>query len=301
MSGAESLPSETPGRYGEIFDRGYRHYDGERLGRRHARRALIGYSVKRAMGIKKSWTAKVIPMFLYVAVSMPVIISLGIRAFLPTAEVLDYGAFFGFVFLLQGIFAATVAPEMLCPDRHERVLSLYFSRAITRLDYILAKLTATALLMTTMSLIPAAILWLGRQLLEDGPLSAMKEHIGDLGRVILAGLLISFYIGGVSLMIASFTGRKSIAVAVIIILVAISTSLAFALASALDYSWNQYLVFLSPVSTVEGMALTLFGQADGVDSFANRDWLPFWNYAAGMLVTITLSIGVMLWRYLPDE
>lgn len=301
MQGADSLPNEPRNRYGEIFDRGYSHYDGERLGRRHARRALIGYSVKRAMGIKKSWTAKVIPMFLYIAVAMPVIITLGIRAFLPSAEVLNYGEFFGFVFLLQGIFAATVAPEMLCPDRHEKVLSLYFSRAITRLDYILSKLGATALLMTTMSLVPAAILWLGRQLLEDGPLGAMKDNIGDLGRVILAGVLISFYIGAVSLMIASFTGRKSIAVAVIIILVAISTSLAFALASALDYDWNRYLVFLSPVSTVEGMALTLFDQTSGAEGFADTPFLPFWNYAAGMIATITAAIGVMLWRYLPDE
>ncbi len=301
MDGAESLPNETQGRYGEIFDRGYRHYDGERLGRRHARRALIGYSVKRAMGIKKSWTAKVIPMFLYIAVSMPVIITLGIRAFLPSAEVLDYGEFFGFVFVLQGIFAATVAPEMLCPDRHEKVLSLYFSRAITRFDYIISKLTATALLMTTMSLVPAAILWLGRQLLEDSPLSAMRSNIDDLGRVILAGVLISFYIGAVSLMIASFTGRKSIAVAVIIILVAISTSLAFALAEAIDHDWNSYLVFLSPVSTVEGMSLTLFDLTDMMETFGDGDILPFWNYAAAMLATITIALGVMLWRYLPDE
>src|SRR6188508_349886 len=63
-------------RYGEVFDRGYKHYDGPRLGRNHARRALVGYSVKRAMGIKKSWTAKVIPIFLYIAALMPVIISL---------------------------------------------------------------------------------------------------------------------------------------------------------------------------------------------------------------------------------
>src|SRR5690242_18853336 len=94
-------PAEV-GRYGEVFDRGYKHYDGPRLGRTHARRALVGYSVKRAMGIKKSWTAKVIPIFLYVAVLMPVIISLGIRAFLPTAEVLAYSDYFGFIFLVEG-------------------------------------------------------------------------------------------------------------------------------------------------------------------------------------------------------
>src|SRR5689334_13840217 len=63
MHGANSALPQAPvegGRYGEVFDRGYKHYDGPRLGRNHARRALIGYSVKRAMGIKKSWTAKII-------------------------------------------------------------------------------------------------------------------------------------------------------------------------------------------------------------------------------------------------
>ena len=80
---SDALPTaaEQGARYGEVFDRGYRHYDGPRLGRNHARRALIGYSVKRAMGIKKSWTAKVIPMFLYIAVSIPVIVSIGIAGF----------------------------------------------------------------------------------------------------------------------------------------------------------------------------------------------------------------------------
>ena len=28
--------AEQPSRYGEVFDRGYRHYDGPRLGRNHA-------------------------------------------------------------------------------------------------------------------------------------------------------------------------------------------------------------------------------------------------------------------------
>jgi ABC-2 type transport system permease protein len=301
---SDALPvaAEQQPRYGEVFDRGYRHYDGPRLGRNHARRALVGYSVKRAMGIKKSWTAKVIPMFLYIAVSIPVIVTIGIAGFLPNAEVLSYGDFFGFVFLLQGVFAATVAPEMLCSDRQEKVLSLYFSRAITRLDYILSKLGATALLMLTMSLVPAAILWLGTQLLDDSPLSAMKNNIGDLGRLILAGVLISVYIGSVSLMISSFTGRKSIAVAVILILVTVSTSLAFALAVAVDADWDRYLVFLSPLHTVDGMSVMLFGNPDGVSSeFEENPFLPFWQYAAGMLAITAVSVGVMLWRYLPDE
>ena len=291
------------GRYGEVFDRGYKHYDGPRLGRQHARRALVGYSVKRAMGIKKSWTAKVIPIFLYVAVLIPVIISLGIRAFLPTAEVLQYSEYFGsiFIFLVEGVFAAMIAPELLCSDRQEKVLPLYFARSISRADYLIAKLTAAALLMLTMSLAPAAILWLGRQLLDDRPLRAMADHIGDLGRLAVAGILLSFYIGSLALMVASFTSRKLISIAVTIVCLLISTSLALALAVVIDSEWARFLTFLSPISTINGMTASLFGVVVDKTEFSDNGYLPFWQYLVGILATIAAALGIMTWRYLPND
>src|SRR6185312_598521 len=108
---------------------------------------------------------------------------------------------------------------------------LYFARAITRGDYLIAKLSAAALLMLTMSLAPAAILWLGRQLLDDSPVRAMGHNLDDLVRLAIGGVLISFYLGSLALMIASFTSRKLISVAVTIVAFLISTSLALALAT----------------------------------------------------------------------
>lgn len=304
MQGANSAMPQAPaegGRYGEVFDRGYKHYDGPRLGRNHARRALIGYSVKRAMGIKKSWTAKVIPIFLYVAVLMPVIISLGIRAFLPSAEVLAYYEYFGFIFLVEGVFAAMIAPELLCSDRQENVLSLYFARAITRGDYLISKLSAAALLMLTMSLAPAAILWLGRQLLEDGPIQAMKDHIGDLGRLVVAGMLVSFYLGSLALMVASFTKRKLISVAITIVALLISTSLSLALATVIDSESARFLLFLSPLNTINGMTASLFNQVGDITPYSDHGYLPFWQYLVGVLATIAAALGIMIWRYLPND
>ena len=289
------------GRYGEVFDRGYKHYDGPRLGRNHARRALIGYSVKRAMGIKKSWTAKIIPIFLYIAVLMPVVISLGIRAFLPSAEILQYYEYFGFVFLVEGVFAAMIAPELLCSDRHEKVLPLYFARAITRGDYLISKLTAAALLMLTMSLAPAAILWLGRQLLDDSPVRAMANNIGDLGRLAVGGVLLSFYLGSLALMVASFTSRKLISVAVTIVALLISTSLALALATVLDTESARFLLFLSPINTINGLTGSLFNQVGDITPFSNNGYLPFWQYLVGVLATIAAALGIMIWRYLPND
>lgn len=291
----------VPGRYGEVFDRGYKHYDGPRLGRSHAFSALIRYSIKRALGIKKSWTAKVIPIILYVAVALPVVISLGIRAFLPSAEVLDYPDFFPFIFIIEGIFVAMISPEMLSGDRRENVLPLYFSRAITRLDYLLAKLIATAVLTLTMSLIPAIVLWIGRQLLDTSPLSAMGDHLGDLGRIFVAGGMIALYLGAIGLLVSAFTGRKSIAVAIIVLGFLLATTLAFALAAAFNNTdFKRYLVFLSPADTISAFVNQLFAApVQGPTEFGQ--YFSFWVYLIGMGIVILMCCAVMVWRYVPND
>jgi ABC-2 type transport system permease protein len=295
-----AIATAAPARHGEVYDRGYQHYDGPRLGRRHAVSALIRYSMKRALGIKKSWTSKVIPILLYLAVAIVVVIPIGIRAFLPSAGVLEYWDFFGFIFVLEGIFVATIAPEMLCGDRRENVLSLYFSRAITRFDYLLAKLGATAILTLTMSFVPAAIYWLLRQLLEDKPLSALAHNADDLGRIAVAGVLIAFYLGSIGLTISSFTGRKSIAVAIIIIGFLVSTTLAYTLAAAVeDDTLQRFFVFLSPTDVIEGFVFRLFDQPVFEDEFGEAFGLT--EYVAGMLVVIAACCGIMYWRYVPND
>ena len=114
------MSAPASGQYGEIFDRGYLHYEGRRLGQMSAIWALARYSMARALGVRRPWTAKVIPFLLYAAVAIPVAMAIGIRAFLPGVEFLDYPEFFGAIFILEGIFVATIAPEMLCSDRHDR-------------------------------------------------------------------------------------------------------------------------------------------------------------------------------------
>ena len=297
MSAPEVGLAAGAARYGEIYDRGYKHYDGPRLGRGHAIRALLVYSMKRAVGIKKGWTSKIIPILLYVAVALPVIVSIGISAFLPTVNVLDYEDFFVLIFVIEGIFVATVAPEMLCGDRRENVLALYFSRAITRADYLLAKLLATALLTLTVSFLPAAVLWLGRQLLLDAPLQAMRDNAGDLGRVAVAGAMIAFFLGAIGLLISSFTGRKSIAVAIIVLGFLIAEALAGALGFALedDHILDRYILFLSPSSTIAGLVGRLFDEPGlGIE-------VSLWLILGVMAGIIVASCAVMYWRYVPNE
>ncbi len=287
-------------RYGEVFDRGYKHYDGPRLGRVHAIWRLIIYSIKRAMGIKKSWTAKVIPFVLYISVAIPVAVGVGLRAFVDDADIFNYVGFYSFIFLIEGIFVATIAPEMLSGDRRENVLALYFSRAITRIDYLVAKLVATAILTTTISLVPVAIYWLGVQLLEDSPLSAMSNRGDEFGAILVSGVLIALFLGSVGLLVSAYTDRKAIAVAVIIVGFLVSTSIAYALLAALDGEIERFTVFLSPADTIQGLTMALFDQREVNEMTDAADW-PAWVYIAEMLGVSAIAYGAMYLRYRPNE
>lgn len=301
MAATNPAPAVTaePARYGEVYDRGYKHYDGPRLGRKHAFGALIRYSIQRALGIKKRWTAKIVPIIIYVVAAGSVLIMIGIEAFLPNAETMSYPEFFGFIFVLQGLFVATTAPEMLCPDRRENVLALYFSRAITRLDYVLAKLAATAILTLTISFVPPALLWLFRQLLADAPLSALKNNVDELGKIAVAGTLIALYLGSIGLVVSSFTGRKAIAIPVIFVGYAVTEGLVSGFAYALrDHDWSDYLFFLSPANLVFNLTYRLFPE----DITSGMD-IPFqtWAYVAAVVATIAVACAVMVWRYVPED
>lgn len=288
-------------RYGEVFDRGYSHYTGQRLGRRQAFRSLVGYSMKRAMGIRKRWTAKVLPFLLYAAALIPLVVMIGVNAVIPDAEFATYSDYLAAIFVIIGIFVATTAPEMLCVDRHERTLPLYFSRAITRFDYVLAKLTAMTLLTMTLSLVPLVILWLGNQLVSDRPWRAIRENIDDLWRVMLTGSLIALVLGTIGLVVSSFTNRKPIAVTIIIIGFLMTTAIANAGLELLEeYDWSRYLILVSVLDTFEGLYDHII--PDNVTGTAiARANLPLAVYLGYLVALVAAGILILRWRYRPRD
>jgi len=303
-------PTPTPGlaadtRYGEVFDRGYAHYDGKRLGRGQAFRSLIGYSIKRAMGIRKSWTAKIIPFLMYLGAFIPVIVMIGITAIIPQAEIANYPDYFAAIFTIVGIFVASVAPEMLCVDRRERVLPLYFARAISRFDYVLAKLIATTVLTMTLSVLPVVILWLGRQLVAESPGRAMRDNIDDLGRVVLIGALIALVLGTGGLVLSSLTDRRIVAVAIIVVLflvLTVTANVGYELVG-FEEEWGRYLLLISPNDTFFALIDQLF---PGTTNEGDGSLLEAADFSTGFLVTymvafVVLGIVFIRWRYSPRE
>lgn len=290
----------APSRYGEVFDRGYAHYDGERLGRRQAFRSLIGYSIKRALGLRKNWTAKVLPFLLYTAAIIPLIVMIGISAIIPDSGFASYSGYMASIFTIVGICVATAAPEMLCVDRHERTLPLYFSRAISRFDYVLAKVVAMTVLTMTLSVVPAIVLWLGRQLVAESPWRAIRDNVGDLWRVILLGSLIALTLGTLGLVISSITDRKGVAVTIIVIGFILFTSVAQIGMELLDdYDWSRYFILASGVDTFQGVSDHLFDDVRNPNvERANLSLRFYITYCLGLVVA---GIAFMRWRYAPRD
>ncbi len=297
-------PVESDSRYGEIFDRGYAHYDGPRRGRRGAITSLIGFSMKRAMGIRKSWTAKVMPFILYVAATIPLIVMIGVLAVFRTMGNLDefgsfvsYSGYFQAIFTMLGLFVAICAPEMICVDRHERTLPLYFSRAIARGDYVVAKIVAMTLLAMTMTALPGAILWLGQQLTQDKARQAMVDNIGDLGKVLVLGFLVSLMYGTIGLMISSFTNRKGVAIAIILIGFLVVTGIAQGLAVALeDYEWSKWFLLADLNTVTLTLSDNFFNDVQG-NTFVDRLALTQTGAILVMLGYALVASLILRWRY----
>ena len=266
--------------------------------------------MKRGLGIKKRWTAKLIPFILYVGAFAPAIIVVALLAFVESTTpgqdsvTFGYADLNGFTAFILLVFAAACAPEMLCDDRRENVLSLYFSRAITRLDYLLAKISALAMLMGTIAFGPALVLFLGKTLLDDNPLSAFANHIGDLGRIAVFGTLVSIYWASIGLGIAAFTNRKGVAAAIFIGGVFILTALANALYHAMNSSARRFLVLVSPIDLLGAISHWLFGGGSsnsGSDVDLSQVDVPGIVFVAAVLAMAALCGLIMYRRYLADE
>ena len=297
-SGAPS-PSQQP--YGEVFDRGYQHYAGVRAGRSHAIQALIWYSVKRGLGIKKKWTAKIIPAALYFFAFIPAIVVVGVLSFVPAGTNLSYPFLTDFIRFALLVFAASTAAEMLCDDRRENVLSLYFSRAITRVDYLVAKVAALAILTGTIAFGPPFLLFLGKTLLAPNPISYFGHHAGDLGRIIVYAVLIASYFSAIGLSVAAYTNRKGVATAIFIGGIIIIGGLSNALYAALNASSRKYLLLVSPFDLVQAISRWLFSAQRERNESLGGVQLSGLLMVAGVLIAIAIASLIMYRRYLADE
>lgn len=214
-------PVGSPGeREGQVFDLGYRRYDGPREGRNRARYAVYIDGIRVALGLGRGGRAKILPwLFISIAVGLGVIFAVAAGIVNQaigdgTAELADlpsHPEYYSWAAWILFLFAAVVGPELVCPDRRDGVINLYLVRPINSVDYIGARFLAFLSVMLMVVLLPQIALFIGLTFSATNPGDYFVDHWADIPKFMGAGAAIALYTTAVGLAVASFTTRRGYA------------------------------------------------------------------------------------------
>ena len=283
---------------GAVYDRGYRPYEGPRGGQAAATNALYKASMRRALGLRRSWRQKVAPFVLLGVVTIPAIINVGIgyvtrNQVIDRVEIVTYRDYVGVSSALL-LFVALVAPDVVCPDRRQHVLPLMFARPLTGVDYVVAKVGAIATILFAFSFIPQVVLFVGNMLVSDSALEYFRGHLDVLWKVPLAVVLLAVYYAVIGVAISSLTDRRIVAGAAVIGLFLVTSIASGILAEGRDGSIAAVLNVLAlPLYLRDIVFLGHIDPTSPLGGVANGGVLA----AAVYVVVLVTGAAVLLWRY----
>lgn len=292
---------------GSIYDIGYRKYDGPRLGRAHAIRSLFLHSLRSSFGIGRGGRAKIAPIVLGFLASIPAIAIIAAQALfrqfpgggaLEEALPIRYETYANTIGIFLVLFCAAQAPDLFGRDQRHKLLSLYFSRALRREDYALARMGGFVVALFLLQLLPYTLLFLGQVLLATDVLQGAIDDLPELGAAVLQSAITACLLGGLAMAISAFTPRRAYAVAGIIAAFIIPGIVASIIGAIGEIDIGSWLVLLSPTSVLEGINDFLFDVPRNSPFEGVIVEIPDWAYLAAAAVGIVASIGLTLRRFL---
>ncbi len=221
---------------GEVFDLGYQSYSGPRAGRMEARKAIWISGIRMALGLGRGWPSKVMPVLLLIAVITPAVVLSIIASLAGTDEqdLLGHAGYYNMVSVVLILFAAIIAPELLCADRRDRVINLYLVRPLTITDYVASRWLAFFCAVLALVYIGQIVLLVGLVLAAEDPLQHFQDNWLDIPRFLGAGVLVTAFITTVPLAVSAFTTRRAYAAAFVIALFIISVPIAGAFTDCVE-------------------------------------------------------------------
>ena len=284
-----AMPETT----GTIYDIGYRHYDGPRLGRRGAIGAIVGAGLRAVFGFGRSGRSKIIPWGAVILAALPAVVAVAVRVL--AGDILDLYDYDGYVWnigALLPIFIAAQAPELVVNDIRHRVLPLYFSRPIRRIDYVAAKIAALAIGLLAITLAPVLLLFIGRVLSTDDLVAAVGEEIGAMPEIIGNGVIHAVVLASIGLAICSLAGRRAYAAGAVLAVFLIGG----VISDSFSENGQDVAAFVSPLAVLDGTRQWLFGGAvDGAPAATSE--LPLALYGLAALILGLGSWAVLAVRY----
>ena len=205
--------SEPTAPAGAIHDIGYRHYDGPRLGTSYIRRALFLETFRGSFGLGRSARSKIMPFLLLSVMVLPAVVVGIVAGYFGFDELpLGYTEYVVTMQVAVTVFVGSQAPAVMSRDLRFRVAPLYFSRPLSRQQYVQAKYAGMAAALLLLIGLPLTLLLAGA-LLAEMPLG---EQVPDYLRAMGGAVLYALVLGGIGLVVAAMTPRRGVGVAAVV-------------------------------------------------------------------------------------
>ena len=260
---SEPSTSTTPA--GAIHDIGYRHYDGPRLGASYIRRSLFVETLRGAYGLGRSTRSKVMPLLLLAVMVLPAVVIGIVTSYIGLSSLpLGYTEYVVTVQVAVTVFLGSQSPAVMSRDLRFRVAALYFSRPLSRQQYVQAKYAGMAAALFVLTGLPITLLLAGA-LLAELPLG---EQLPDYLRAMGGAVLYALVLAAVGLVVAAMTPRRGLGVAAVVGVLLVLSGLQVTVRAMADEFGNDtfsgYTGLISPYTLVDGVVAGVLGAESSI-------------------------------------
>lgn len=205
-------------------------------------------------------------------------------------------SFVSWQFFTTMLVLAGVGGGLIAEDRRAGAMELYFSRPLTRLDYVIGKLLAAALVPTATIVLPLIILW--AMAVGISPAHQADTLWWLLGPCV-AGALCATIVLSTTIVGLSAMGERGSRVGVVFVMVVLGLTLTGLALNRAGYSWGGYI---APERDLRTVVDYLFGI--GVRSMAGQ-FLDAGSVGSnahvggsviGLAVLSLAGLGALAWR-----
>lgn len=281
-----------------IHDIRYSRFTGDLRPRWSAVLALARSSALRTLGVRRSAAAKIWPFLLVAASFAPAVVAVGVPLLFGRVglrDPLDVISYWTLMSLtgttLLIAYTASTIPSLLTRERRDRVLTLWFSTAVSPAEYVVGKLLAALGVLLLVVLGPLLVEWVGGALTADAPGTWLAHNVDDLPRLLLASLLVVLFHAAVGLGIGSLTAKRVFAVGGYVALILVPAVLGGILAAISNNTDFLVLVLVQ-------VPLVLAGQVVGGLTPEQSADLPGYGITWVVWALVTgVGLGVFALRY----
>ena len=279
-------------RTGAIHDIGYRHYEGPRLGASYIRRSLFVETLRGAYGLGRSARSKVMPFLLLAVLVLPAVVMGIVTGYVhATSLPIRYTEYVMVLQLPVTIYLSSQSPAVMSRDLRFKVTSLYFSRPLSRQQYVQAKFAGMAVALFILLGLPITLLLAGA-LLAELPLG---EQVPDYLRAMGGAAIYAVVLAGIGLVVAAMTPRRGLGVAAVVGVLLVLSGLQLAVSGMAFAFGNEtflgYTGLISPYTLVDGVVTGLLG----AESSSLQGPPPG---TAGTAVFVALTVALAVGSYM---